>query len=122
MLLIKNIHVVLAYLTVAGFVLRGAWSLIGSPLRDQRWVRIAPHIIDTALLVMGVILAFGLGISPTGDPWLGAKIVGLLVYIGLGVLAMRGTTTAMKLVGYLGALATVAYMFIVAYTKNPLLF
>ena len=121
MLLIKNLHVALAYLTVAGFALRGAWSLIDSPLKEQRWVRIAPHIIDTLLLVLGVTLAFQLGISPIGDTWLGAKIVGLLVYIGLGVLAMRGTSRGMKLVGYFGALATVAYMFVVAYTKNPLI-
>jgi uncharacterized membrane protein SirB2 len=121
MLLIKNVHVVLAYLTVAGFALRGAWSFIDSPLKEQRWVRVAPHVIDTLLLVMGITLAFQLGVSPTGDPWLGTKIVGLLVYIGLGVLAMRGKTRGLKLVGYLGALATVGYMFAVAYTKNPLI-
>lgn len=120
MLLVKNLHVVLAYVTVVGFVVRGAWSLMDSPLKAQRWVRIAPHVVDTLLLAMGVTLAFGLHISPITDPWLGAKIVGLFIYIGLGVLAMRGPTTTLKLIGYLGALVTVGYMFLVAYAKTPI--
>ncbi len=113
----KDAHVALAYLTVAGFMVRGIWAVIGSPLREQRWVRIAPHVVDTLLLVLGVALAVMLSVSPLEDAWLNAKIVGLLAYIGFGVMTMRASTQPLKWVGFGGALASVGYIFAVAFSK-----
>ncbi|NIP16173.1 MAG: regulator SirB [Pseudomonadales bacterium] len=116
--MLRSIHIVLAYLTVLGFLVRGIWSLIDSPLRDQKWVKIAPHAIDTALLVLGVALAVQLSVSPL-EGWLAAKLVGLLAYIGFGVLTMRAGSRPLKLAGFVGALASVGYIFAVAFARDP---
>ncbi len=114
----KNFHIMLAYLTVLGFVIRGLWSLLDSPLREQKWVKIAPHVIDTALLTLGVLLVIDLGISPLSG-WLSAKLVGLIGYIGFGVLAMRAQSNGLRLFGFIAALVSVGYIFAVAFTRSP---
>jgi uncharacterized membrane protein SirB2 len=115
---LKNAHVVLAYATVAGFAVRGIWAVMGSPLREQRWVRIAPHVVDTLLLALGVTLAIMLSVSPLEHAWLNAKVIGLLAYIGFGVMTMRAFTQPAKLVGFGCALACVGYIFVVALSKQ----
>lgn len=111
-------HVALAYLTVVGFVVRGIWSLTDSPLRTQRWVKIAPHVIDTLLLALGVAMAISLSISPL-EGWLAAKLLGLLAYIGFGVLTMRASARNLKVAGFAGSLASVGYVFAVAFSRSP---
>jgi uncharacterized membrane protein SirB2 len=115
--MLKLFHIALAYLTVFGFVVRGIWVLTDSPLRQQRWVRIVPHVIDTGLLVLGVVLMLSLSLSPLSG-WLAAKLLGLLAYIGFGVLAMRATSKPLQLAGFAGALIAVAYIFAVAFTRS----
>ncbi|MFM7121955.1 MAG: SirB2 family protein [Gammaproteobacteria bacterium] len=116
--MLKTLHVVLAYVTVLGFILRAGWAFIDSPMRQQKWVRIAPHVIDTALLVLGITLAVQLGLSPVSG-WLAAKGIGLIAYIGFGVLALRARVPGPRVAGVVGALASVGYMFAVAFTREP---
>ena len=116
--MLKGFHVTLAYLTAVGFVLRGLWSVLDSPLRKERWVRVVPHVVDTLLLVLGVTLALNIGAS-LADPWLAAKMLALLAYIGLGVLAMRAPTRPLKVTGFVAALLALAYLFAVAYSRSP---
>ncbi len=115
--MLKGLHVALAYLTVAGFIIRGFWALTGSDMRQQKWVKIAPHVVDTLLLLLGVALAVQLSLSPVSG-WLGAKLVGLLAYIGFGVLTMRAGSRPLQAVGFVGALASVGYIFAVAFTRQ----
>ena len=119
--MLKTIHIALAYITVAGFAARVLLALADSSLRSHKLVRVLPHVIDTLLLIAGVALVFTLGYSLT-SPWLLAKIVALLGYIGFGVLALRAGTLAPRLVGILGALVCVVYLFQVAYSKQALPF
>jgi len=118
MIWIKSLHIVLAYVTVIGFAVRAMLSFASSPARDVKWVRIAPHVIDTLLLACGIALAVDLGVSPLMHGWLAAKIVGLVLYIGFGVMAMRAPRLPQKLFGFVAALASVAYIFAVAYSKQ----
>ena len=61
------------------------------------------------------------GVSPLQLDWLSAKLVALLVYIGLGMVALRfGRTRRHRATALLLALCSAVYMFSVAYTKNPL--
>jgi len=116
--MLKNFHIMLAYLTTIGFVVRGLWSIVDSPLRDEKWVRVVPHVIDTLLLMIGVTMAINIGASLTSG-WLAAKLVGLLGYIGFGVLAMRASMKPLKITGFFLALGCVGYMFAVAFTRSP---
>ena len=119
--MLKSFHITLAYLTVIGFIVRGLWAIVDSPLRDQKWVRVVPHMIDTALLGIGVVMVFSIGASFT-DGWLAAKMLALLGYIGFGVLTMRARSRGLKVVGFLLALSCVIYLFAVAFTRSPLPF
>ena len=83
--LLKSTHVILAYVTIAGFVLRGYWMAMDSDLSRHRVTRIAPHVIDTVFLLSGIGLLFYLALQPTQQLWLLAKFVGLVAYIVLGM-------------------------------------
>ena len=77
-------------------------------------------MIDTVLLVAGVTLALQVSYSLFAG-WLAAKLLALLAYIGFGVLTLRGTG-ALKVVGVVGSVASLGYLFAVAYTKSPVPF
>lgn len=103
------------------FFLRGVWMLRDSPALQQRWVRIAPHTIDSILLASAITLAWQLGISPLVHPWLAAKIVALLLYIVIGTFALkRGKTKTIRLIAWLTAQAVFLYIVSVAVTHNPM--
>lgn len=117
-LTIKYLHMSAAGLSLALFVLRGAWRAFSPARLDARWVRIVPHVVDTVLLVSALWLAWQVGRGAT--PWIAAKIVALLAYIVLGSIALkRGRTPAVRATAFVAALATFAYIVSVAFAKSP---
>lgn len=97
--------------------------LTESNLLQKKWVKIAPHIIDTLLLASAISLAVILQLSPLEHPWLLAKIMGLLIYIVLGTVALkRGKTKPIRITAFVLALLTFVYIVNVALTKSPLVF
>jgi uncharacterized membrane protein SirB2 len=121
MLLLKSIHVTCVVLSYTLFFLRGLWLMRDSAIMQQRWVKIAPHSVDSVLLASAIALAWQLGYSPFNAPWLAAKIVALLFYIGLGMLAFRfGRTPQVRLAAWLAAQAVFFYIVAVAITHDPL--
>ena len=120
-LAIKHLHVTCVTLSISLFFLRGVWSMRASPIMQQRWVKIAPHIIDTLLLGSALTLAWLSHQWPFQQTWLTAKVFGLLAYIILGSIALkRGKTRQIRLVAWLMALATVGYIVAVALSRNPM--
>lgn len=114
----KHLHVGAATLSLAGFLLRGWWMAQGSPRLQQRWVRVAPHVVDTALLLSA--LAMLSTFVAAGLPaWVVAKLLGLLAYIALGTVALRrGRSRAVRLVAFAGALLVASYIVGVAFSKQ----
>lgn len=120
---IKNFHVTFAYLTAAFFIVRGLLMLVDSPSRHRKWMRIAPHVIDTLLLASGLWLAVNMYSVFYHQPWLLAKLAGIVAYIILGTIALkRGRTKGIRFLALLGALAVLAYIFAVALHKSPVPF
>jgi uncharacterized membrane protein SirB2 len=118
---IKTIHQVAVALSLAGFVARGAASLAGARWVASRPARTLPHIVDSVLLLSALALAWMLRVTPGNAPWLLAKIIGLLVYIGLGIVALRPSLGAPVRAGaWMAALATAGWIVSVAITKDPL--
>lgn len=118
---IKLIHQSATALTITGFFLRGAASLAGAAWVQGRTARIVPPIIDTVLLVSALVLAWTLRVHPGNAPWLTAKLCGLVVYIVLGIVALKPTVPRRwRAAAWIGALATVGWMVSVAITKQPL--
>ncbi len=115
---VRDLHVLLAYLTVIGFVMRSVWAFSGSPWLQRKPVKILPHVIDTLLLACGLALVFNLGYSLTSG-WLAAKLLALLAYIGFGVMTLRAGDVTWRLVGFGGAICSVGYIFLVALNRHP---
>ena len=117
---VKLVHQAAVVLSVAGFCMRGAASLADAAWVRSRAAKTLPHLVDTVLLLSALTLAWMLRLDPGNAPWLLAKIVGLLVYIGLGVLALRPhRPRAIRLGAWLLALLTVGWIVSVALTKDP---
>jgi uncharacterized membrane protein SirB2 len=122
-LLVKYVHVGSVVLSIAGFIARGALMLAGSPLLQARFVRVAPHVVDTVLLASAAWLALMLQQYPFVHGWLTAKVLGLLAYIVLGTVALRrGRTKGVRAAALAGALLAAAYVVAVALTRHPLPF
>lgn len=115
---IKHLHMTAVGLSIILFVIRAYWSVTGSALLQRRLVRILPHVVDTVLLVCGVILAAMIG---PNQPWILTKIVLLIVYIGVGTIAIkRGRTPRTRATAALIAVAVFAYIVGVAINHDSL--
>jgi len=117
---VRAVHVTSSALSIAGFVARGALMLRGSAWLQARFVRVAPHAVDTLLLASALWLAWFLGQVPFVHGWITAKIGALLAYIVLGSVALkRGRTLPIRSAAFAAALASVAYLVWVALTRDP---
>ena len=120
---VKHIHMGCAALSGSFFLLRGVWMLRASSMLQQRWVRIAPHLIDTMLLASALVMVFLSRQYPFAMPWLGAKVVALVLYIVLGTIALkRGPTLKIRTLAFAGALMVFVYIVCVAVTRNVFVF
>jgi uncharacterized membrane protein SirB2 len=120
--LLKTVHVASVITSYSLFVLRGFWQLRGTAMIGKNWARIVPHCVDSALLFSAIALAWQLGYTPANSPWLATKIVALLIYIGIGMLAFRfAKTYRLRLFAYLAAQLVFFYIIAVAITHDPYL-
>jgi uncharacterized membrane protein SirB2 len=116
----KYLHVTCVTLSITGFVVRFMLTTHGSPLMMYRFARIAPHVNDTALLAAAVAMLVMTGTDPFQATWLRAKILGLLVYVLLGIVALRGARSAFgRNLAFAAAVLSFAYMVSVALLKTP---
>ncbi len=117
---LKLIHVSCAITSYVLFFVRGVWMMRDSPILRSRWVRVVPHIIDTVLLASAITLVVMLRQYPFVADWITTKIAALVVYIGLGMVALsRGKTQRIRIVAWLSAQAVFFYIVAVALTHNP---
>jgi uncharacterized membrane protein SirB2 len=114
-------HIIAVCLSGSFFLLRGVWMLQESGLLQKKFVRIAPHIIDTVLLLAAIVLVVLTEQYPITHPWITVKLLALVAYIVLGVFALRrGKTKRARVIYLIAAIATFGFMVSVALTRNPL--
>lgn len=74
MLLLKSIHVTCVVLSYTLFLLRGIWLMRGATIMQQRWLKTAPHSIDSMRLASWLtaqIVFFNIvAVAVTRDPLL----------------------------------------------------
>ena len=119
--MIKLLHLTFVLLSIFSFVGRVILSETHPAILKQKLFKIAPHIIDTGLLLSGITLVFQGGWLSTDYSWIIAKIVALFGYIGLGVVVMHNRGTV-RWLAFIGTMACFVYIGIVAVTKNALFF
>ena len=118
---LKWLHVSCVIASGTGFLARGALMLADSPLLQARFVRTAPHVIDTVLLAAAVSMTVLARLSPLAHPWLAAKIAGLIAYIVLGAIALRhGRSKRLRVVALLAAVLAFGYIVGIALQRDPL--
>lgn len=118
-LILKFVHMTCAMLTICGFLLRGYWMMTSSAQLQHRITKIAPHIIDTLFLVSGIAIILELNLQVMQNNWLLAKFAGLIIYIVLGVFALRlGRTPQIKAIAFVAAVSVYAYIVGIALTKS----
>lgn len=119
---LKHAHMMFALISIVLFMLR-AWIAVPSPARiKSKVLKVLPHIIDTLLLILGIWLAVMMKYNPLGNsPWLAAKIIGVVLYIIVGTIAIkRGKTAQQRLIATIASIAIFAYIYGAAVAKSPL--
>lgn len=116
---IKTLHISTVIFTVSFFTLRLFWMINRSGLVNRAWVRKLSQFNDTLLLIAGISLALLSQQYPFIAPWLTAKLIALLVYIILGMYALKWAKSRRNRI-YFGLLALlcVGYMISVALTRQ----
>ena len=119
---LKMIHVTCVVISYLLFSLRSVWMMRESDALQYRWVKIAPHLVDSVLLASAIALAVLIRQDPINNSWLSAKVAGLLLYIGFGMVALKyGKTRKARIYAWIAAQIVFLYIVLVAITKNPLL-
>ena len=118
--LLISVHLVSVALTIGFFIVRYWWRYSNNPLINARWVRIAPHGIDTVLFLSGA------GYLPFTDKgaWLTEKLFGVIIYIVLGFIALGRRRPRSQQTGFIAFLLGLVVLYIIiklATTKIPLL-
>lgn len=117
---LKHLHIACVLISICGFVTRFALSMRRSAWMQATFVRVAPHAVDTLLLVAAIGMVTAGRMNPLEQPWLLAKIGGLVAYIVLGNLALkRARTLTGRSAAFAAALLAFAYVVSAALSKSP---
>lgn len=119
--MLKTVHVSAVAASYALFVLRGVWMMRESALLQARWVKIVPHVVDSVLLASAITMAVMIRQYPFVVNWLTAKVVALVLYVGLGTVALkRGRSKRTRVAAWIAAQVVFLYIVTVAMTRNPM--
>ena len=117
---VKYIHVTAITLSISGFIFRVFLKLNDSPYQTKYWFKKLPHKVDIILLASALTMVYILGVNPFTTFWIAEKIIGLLIYIMLGMVALRwGKTKNIKIMAAGLAVMVFSYIVYVAHYKAP---
>jgi uncharacterized membrane protein SirB2 len=117
---IKLVHIVCVVLSGSLFSLRGVLMFGGSVYANHSMVSRLSYVIDTTLLAAAVLLTIIIHQYPFVQAWLTAKVLLLVLYVVLGILALRrGKTRASRTAFFAAALITYSFIISVAVLHDP---
>ena len=91
--MILRLHVGCTMVSGSLFASRGILRLANLPPGNHVALRITSYIVDTTLLTAAVLLMMMRHQYPIVDDWLTAKVLLVVLYIALGVMALRQAKT-----------------------------
>ncbi|GGQ17961.1 SirB2 family protein [Shewanella litoralis] len=116
---VKHSHMLLVALSVTFFIVRFVLHLRQSPIMEKKFVKVAPHVIDTFLLLSGFTLCFMIKQYPFVDPWMTEKIICVVAYIALGIMALKSNRNKLfKFFAFIGAIGWVVLAAKLAHFKQ----
>ena len=117
---IKLLHIACVACSGVLFTVRGLFMWAESRWANALPLRRLSYAIDTLLLGSAVSLAGILHQFPFVSSWLTAKLLLLVVYILLGIFALRrGRTRLTRQVCFVAALSVYAFIISIAMTHDP---
>ena len=117
---IRLLHVGCVALSGALFTVRGLMRIADMPVANHQALRCMSWVIDSTLLGAAILLTAIVREYPFVDTWLTTKVLLLLVYIGLGTVALRrARTRAGRTAAFVSALLTFGYIVGVAVAHDP---
>ena len=103
------------------FFMRGCMMLAGLPAANHVALRRISVVIDSLLLAAAIALTTIIHQYPFVQAWLTVKVILLVVYIVLGVFALRrGRTRAIRAGFFAAAMIVFLFIVTVARTHDPL--
>ncbi|MBB1438103.1 SirB2 family protein [Shewanella sp. SG41-4] len=116
---VKHTHMMLVGMSVIFFIVRFVLHLRQSPIMEKKFVKVAPHVIDTFLLLSGLTLCFMIKQYPFVDPWMTEKIICVVAYIALGIMALKSNRNKLfKFFAFFGAIGWVVLAAKLAHFKQ----
>lgn len=122
---LKHFHLLTIGLSALLLSVRYVLMMIDSELRQHKFLKVFPHIVDTFLLLSGIGLIFVTGFVPftAAAPWMTDKLTSVLAYIALGFFALKlGRNKLLRTFAFFGALGWLAIAGKIAVTKVPMFF
>lgn len=118
-LALKHTHMLTAIVSLLLFSFRSVLDLAKVAWRQWRWLRVLPHLNDTLLLSLAILLCIVIGQSPFDTLWLGVKVAAVIGYILCGFYTLKwARTRGQKLAGFGGALLLYSYAAHTALSKT----
>jgi uncharacterized membrane protein SirB2 len=115
---IKHLHMLLAVISILFFLFKSGLRFAGSPLLNNKPLKIVPHANNGLLILCGILLTVIAGFNPATNLWLLAKLVLLLGYIACGVFVIKWNGgNGLRVLGVLVALVCFAGMGMLAVAK-----
>ncbi len=117
---IKWVHVAAVIASGLLFAMRGGAQLAGAGWTMAAPLRYLSYTIDTVLLTAALMLVTILHQYPFVQAWLTVKVLLLIVYIGLGSMALKRARSPRARAGfYVAALAVYLFIASVARAHHP---
>lgn len=116
-----TLHLVSVVASITLFIVRGIGVQYGKLWPMSRATRQTSVAIDMVLLGAGLSLWILAEHNPLVEPWLGVKLILIVLYIVIGSFALKRATTLLhKRLFLAAAVGLITYIFSVALTRHPL--
>jgi len=117
---LRSLHIACAVASIGLFVLRHVLSLRNVDWRKSIALRVMPHVVDTVLLLSAILLTLITGQYPFVNSWLTVKVLALIVYIVLGIQALkRDRSQSARRLAFMAAVIVFGFIVTVARTHSP---
>jgi len=118
---IRLIHITSVIASGSLFLLRGLALFAGSTWAKAAPVRYLSYTIDTVLLTAAIMLMIVVRQYPFVQAWLTIKVLLVVLYIALGILAFReGRARHVRIACWVIALLVYGFVFSIARAHHPL--
>lgn len=118
---IRQVHIAAALASGSLFLLRGLAAFAGVPRPLASLLRYLAYTADTVLLTVALMLMTIIQQYPFVHHWLTVKVILLVVYVALGVLAFSvARRQGRRLAFWLAGMAVFGFIYSVARAHHPL--